>query len=109
MVPVAGKPILEYQLELLHKHGIRKVVMLVGWCGEQIEEYFGTGDKLGMRIEYSYEDPDHRLGTAGPIKASRDKIDGPFIVMNGDIISNVNISAIVAFHMGLEIAGARST
>ena len=102
MVCVAGKPILEYQLELLHKHGIRKVVMLAGWCGEQIEEYFGKGDKLGMRIEYSYEDPTNRLGTAGPIKASRDKIDGPFIVMNGDIISNVNISAIVAFHMGLD-------
>jgi|SRR5271157_131409 len=108
MVNVGGKPILEHQLELLHNHGIRKAVLLVGWYGEKIEAYFGKGEKLGMRIEYSYEDPNNRLGTAGPIKAARDKIEGPFIVMNGDIISNMNISAIVAFHMGLECWGTIS-
>ncbi len=98
MVPVAGKPILEYQLDLLKKHGVFDAVLLVGWHGEAIEEYFGDGHKLGMRIDYSYEDPNNRLGTAGPIKAARALIDGTFIAMNGDIISNVDIGHIVSFH-----------
>jgi NDP-sugar pyrophosphorylase family protein len=98
MVPVAGKPILEYQLDLLKKHGVREAVLLVGWFGEAVEEYFGDGSRLGMHIEYSYEDPDHRLGTAGPIKAARRLVDGTFLAMNGDIISNTDISGIVTFH-----------
>lgn len=98
MVPVAGKPILEYQIDLLKKHGVRDVVFLVGWYGEAIEQYFGDGKKFGIRAEYSYEDPNNRLGTAGPIKAAKDKVDGAIIVMNGDIVSNTNIGEIVAFH-----------
>jgi len=105
MVKVGGKPILEYQLELLSKHGIDEAVLLVGWCGEAIEDYFGDGKRLGMRVEYSYEDPENRLGTAGPIKAAQDKVDGTFIVMNGDIVSNANVAGIVAFHVGMECWG----
>jgi NDP-sugar pyrophosphorylase family protein len=108
MVPVAGKPILEYQLDLLKNHGINEAVLLVGWHGEAIEKYFGDGSRLGMKIDYSYEDPNNRLGTAGPIKAAKDMIEGTFIVMNGDIISNMNISGIVAFHIGLECWGTVS-
>jgi NDP-sugar pyrophosphorylase family protein len=51
-----------------------------------------------MHIEYSYEDPNNRLGTAGPIRAAKDKVDGTFLAMNGDIISNADIGGIVAFH-----------
>lgn len=105
MVKVGGKPILEHQLELLSKHGVDEAVLLVGWCGDQVEKYFGDGSRLGMHIEYSYEDPDNRLGTAGPIKAAKDKIDGTFIVMNGDIVSNANIAGIVSFHVGMECWG----
>lgn len=101
MVRVGGKPILEHQLELLSRHGIDEAVLLVGWCGGQVEEYFGDGGRLGMRVSYSYEDPDRRLGTAGPIRAARDRIDGTFIVMNGDIVSDANIAGIVAFHVGM--------
>jgi NDP-sugar pyrophosphorylase family protein len=105
MVKVGGKPILEHQLELISRHGIDEAVLLVGWCGEAIEDYFGDGKSLGMHIEYSYEDPDNRLGTAGPIKAARDKVNGTFIVMNGDIVSNANVAGIVAFHVGMECWG----
>jgi mannose-1-phosphate guanylyltransferase len=98
MVPVAGKPILEYQLDLLKKHGVLDAVLLVGWYGEAIESYFGDGSRLGMHIDYSYEDPNNRLGTAGPIKAARRFVDGTFLALNGDIISDVNIGKIVAFH-----------
>jgi len=105
MVKAGGKPIIEHQLELLSKHGIDEAVLLVGWCGDAIEDYFGNGKRLGMRVEYSYEDPNNRLGTAGPIKSARDKINGTFIVMNGDIVSNANIAGIVAFHVGMECWG----
>jgi mannose-1-phosphate guanylyltransferase len=98
MVPVAGKPILEYQLDLLKKHGIRDAVLLVGWHCEAVEEYFGDGSGRHMHIEYSYEDPNNRLGTAGPFKAARHLVDGTIIAMNGDIISNTDITRIVSFH-----------
>jgi mannose-1-phosphate guanylyltransferase len=105
MVPVAGRPILEYQLDLLEKHGIREAVLLVGWHGEAVERYFGDGHKIGMHIEYSYEDPNNRLGTAGPIKAARRFVDGTFVAMNGDIVSNADVGRIVAFHKDRGCAG----
>lgn len=98
MVPVAGKPILEYQIDLLKKHGVREAVLLVGWHGEAVEKYFGDGGRFGMKISYAYEDPNNRLGTAGPIKAARKHVDGTFLAMNGDIISDTDITRIVHFH-----------
>jgi NDP-sugar pyrophosphorylase family protein len=82
MVPVAGKPFLEYQLEFLRKGGIRDVVLCVGHLANQIEAYFSSGRSLGVSIRYSYEaEP---LGTAGTIKNAEALLDEIFFVIYGD-------------------------
>lgn len=83
MADVLGYPFLEYLILELKKHGITKVVLAVGYMGESIEAYFGTGEKLGIEIQYSYEK--EQLGTAGAIKnAAQYILDSEFFVLNAD-------------------------
>jgi NDP-sugar pyrophosphorylase family protein len=82
MVPVCGKPFLGYLLELLRDSGIKDVLLLVGYMAKTIEQYFQTGSGLGLRIDYSYEaEP---LGTAGALKNAEDRLQGAFLLLNGD-------------------------
>ncbi len=82
MLPVLGKPFLQHQLELLGSFGIRRVVLLVAYLGEQIEKYFGDGAAFGMEIVYSYEPAP--LGTGGALKNAAALLDEEFLVLNGD-------------------------
>lgn len=82
MVPVCGKPFLGYVLELLRDSGIKDVLLLVGYMGNMIEQYFQTGSRLGLRIDYSYER--WPLGTAGALKNAEDRLDQTFLLLNGD-------------------------
>ncbi len=82
MVSILGKPYLHYQLEYLKRQGIREALLLVGYLGEQIRDYFGSGNKVGMRLKYSEEK--ELLGTAGAIKLAEGKIHEDFIVIYGD-------------------------
>jgi mannose-1-phosphate guanylyltransferase len=82
MVPVAGVPYLEHQLRLLAKQDIRDVLLLSGYLGERIEEYFGNGSSLSLRIDYSREP--HPLGTAGALRHARAKLHDSFLVIYGD-------------------------
>src|SRR5947209_3902794 len=66
MVPIAGKPVMEHILNLLKRHGITEVVVTVQYLASNIEDYFGNGSQLGMRVTYSREDVP--LGTAGSVK-----------------------------------------
>ncbi len=63
MIPIHGKPFLAYLLELLKKNGIEEVIILVGYLHEQIEEYFGKGEKFGLKITYSYDPVEADTGT----------------------------------------------
>lgn len=82
MVQVAGAPYLEHQLRLLAEQQIRDVLLLTGYLGEQIEEYFGDGASLGLRIDYSRErEP---AGTAGALREARAKLEDAFLVIYGD-------------------------
>jgi len=82
MVPIHGKPFLQYQLELIKSLGINEVLLLVGYLGKQIEEYFGGGPKFGLNIEYSYEN--NPLGTGGALKNAEEKLAEKFLLLNGD-------------------------
>src|SRR3989304_4168202 len=64
LIPIKGRPFLEYQLELLKQHEIRDVVLCVGHLGNQIKDYFGDGERYGVWIRYS-EEGEQLLGTAG--------------------------------------------
>jgi NDP-sugar pyrophosphorylase family protein len=83
LIEIEGHPFLWHQLTLLRDSGIRKVVLLVGYLGEQIEERFGDGSPLGISIQYSYDGP-VLLGTAGAIKRALPLLPGPFFVLYGD-------------------------
>src|SRR5262245_8655135 len=65
MIAVAGKPFLQWQLELLRNGGFQSALLLVAYLGEQIEQYFGDGKRFGGRVEYSYEPSP--LGTGGAL------------------------------------------
>ncbi len=82
MVPVAGAPYLEHQLRLLARQEIRDVVLLTGYLGEQIENYFRDGSGLGLRIAYSREPAP--LGTGGALREARDLLADEFLVIYGD-------------------------
>jgi NDP-sugar pyrophosphorylase family protein len=68
LVQVAGRPFLAHQLELLRMHGVRRIVLCVGYLGEMIEQAFGDGSQLDLRIDYSYDgEPSFSCSTAIPI------------------------------------------
>ena len=83
LLEIEGHPFLWHQLQLLRRHGIRRVLLLVGYLGERIEEKFGDGSDLGLSLEYSYDGP-ALLGTAGAIHRALPLLKGPFFVLYGD-------------------------
>jgi NDP-sugar pyrophosphorylase family protein len=82
MAPVAGRPFLEQQLELLRRQGVRRVVLLVGHLWEPIYTHFGDGSAWGIHLDYSREET--RLDTGGALKHARPKLDPEFAVTYGD-------------------------
>lgn len=82
MVQVAGSPYLEHQLRLLAEQDIREVLLLTGYLGEQIENYFGDGGRWGLRLSYSRERSP--LGTGGAMREARDKLQDAFLIIYGD-------------------------
>jgi len=83
LIPVAGKPFLAHQLELLRSRGIRRVVLCVGHLGEMIQRQFGDGKVFGLQLEYSFDGP-KLLGTGGAIKNALPLLGMDFFVLYGD-------------------------
>ena len=83
LVPVAGKPFLAHQLELLHSRGIRRAVLCIGYLGEMIQKDFGDGEKFGVKLDYSFDGP-KLLGTGGAIKRALPLLSDEFFVLYGD-------------------------
>jgi NDP-sugar pyrophosphorylase family protein len=83
LVEVAGRPFIFHQLELLHRQGVRRVVLCVGHLGEQIEAAVGDGLRLGLEVEYSF-DGSRLLGTGGALKRAIPLLGADFFVLYGD-------------------------
>jgi NDP-sugar pyrophosphorylase family protein len=97
LLPVGGRPLIAHLLELLERHGIREVFINLHWHAATIREALGDGGAFGVEITYLEED--ELSGTAGPIrKLARQLRDDGFIVLNGDNLTNLDISALIAFH-----------
>src|SRR5438477_245374 len=96
MVPIVGKPCMEHILELLREHGMTDVIVTVAFLPQAIRSYFGEGDTLGMSIGYSVEESP--LGTAGSVRLAAKQLDETFLVISGDALCDVDLSALVAFH-----------
>ena len=97
MVPLFGVPFLERTLSRLHHAGIDDVILAAGYLPKAITDHLGDGSRLGgMRLTYVIED--EPLGTAGAIKNVADHIKGPFFVLNGDVLTSLDLRAMTAYH-----------
>jgi mannose-1-phosphate guanylyltransferase len=97
LLPVAGRPMIEYSLLLLRHYDIREVIINLQHLGDQIEGYLGNGEKLGVRITYSKE-PELLDTGGGLLKAKPFLADGTFIVINTDVLIDLSLADLVAFH-----------
>jgi dTDP-glucose pyrophosphorylase len=96
LLPVGGRPVLETIIRQLHDHGIHHMYFAVNHLADAIKDHFGAGEKFGIKIDYIEENK--RLGTAGPLGLLAEVPEEPFIVMNGDILTNVDFSDMLNYH-----------
>ncbi|MCJ7509172.1 MAG: sugar phosphate nucleotidyltransferase, partial [candidate division Zixibacteria bacterium] len=92
MLPVAGKPFLEYLIKLLKQNGIKEIILCTGYLHNKLKDYFGDGEKFGVNIQYSREH--FPLGTGGAIKNAEKLIKSRFFVLNGDSYINLNLKSL---------------
>lgn len=97
LAPVAGKPVMEHIVNLLRQHGLTEIVATLHYLADEIESYFGDGSAWNVRMHYVVEDTP--LGTAGAVKMANDILAGePFVIISGDALTDVDLSAIVRHH-----------
>jgi len=97
MLQVMGKPILEHIVEKGKAEGFRKFIFTVRYLAHMIEEYFGNGQDFGVEIEYLHEaEP---LGTAGALSLLRQQLSLPFVLTNGDVLTNLSYGDLLDFHL----------
>ena len=96
VVPVVNIPFLRYQLELLHKHSVNEVILSLGYQPQKIEAVLGDGSGIGMKIHYVVEQSP--LGTGGAYKNAEALLDGPTVVFNGDILCDLDLTAVMKEH-----------
>ena len=94
MILIAGKPILEWQIECLRTQGLTDITLVIGYLGYVIEEYFGDGSMFGVKIDYFVED--HPLGTAGAL--FKMNLQEDFLLLCGDVILDVDFRRFIVFH-----------
>src|SRR6476619_1483077 len=96
MVPIVGKPCMEHILDLLRRHGMNEVVVTLAFMPQAIRTYFGGGESLEMDVDYSVEE--QPLGTAGSVKLAERRLDETFLVISGDALCAVDLTALVDAH-----------
>jgi mannose-1-phosphate guanylyltransferase / phosphomannomutase len=97
LLPVANKPIMEHVLRLLKRHGFSETVVTVQFLASLVRNYFGDGEDVGMSLQYATEEMP--LGTAGSVKNAEDALrSGPFLVISGDALTDIDLSTLVSFH-----------
>ncbi|MEI8342265.1 MAG: HAD-IIIA family hydrolase, partial [Verrucomicrobiota bacterium] len=97
MAPIAGKPVLEHQIELARAHGFDDIVIFAHHKAETIQDYFGDGKKWGVRISYVIET--EPLGTAGCLLAALEKLDDRFLVFYADTLIKLDLGAMLEAHV----------
>ncbi len=98
MVDVLGKPLLEWQIEILQRYGITDICFVIGHLGEKIKSYFGNGEKFGISATYIEEK--EPLGTAGAFYYLKDWIkDDEFFLVFGDVFFDINLERMMKFHI----------
>ena len=96
MLKIGNLPLLEHQINLLKKYGIKEIAMITGYLSEVIESYFKDGKNFGVRISYFKEE--NPLGTAGGLKEIKNKLKNDFLLLYGDVMANLDINGLIKFH-----------
>ena len=96
MVPIDGKPLLEYQIENLKDNGVNNIILIIGHLGNVIQEYFGDGSSFGVDIRYYCEETP--LGTAGALSQVKELLEDTFFLVFGDLFININYERFLNFH-----------
>jgi mannose-1-phosphate guanylyltransferase len=96
MVPILNKPFLEYLILYLKEHSVRDIILTTSYLPHRIQSHFGDGTDLGTRLTYLIEEPP--LGSAGAVKNASAFLDEPFFVINGDIITGIDLRAMMRRH-----------
>lgn len=96
MTPIHGKPFLEYIIELLKKNGIEEIVILTGYLHEKIEDYFGDGKKIGLRINYSFSPVEDETGTR--IRKAKGLLDDTFFLLYSDNYWPLQLDKLFTFY-----------
>jgi NDP-sugar pyrophosphorylase family protein len=97
LVPLGGAPVLELILRQLQGHGFQRICLAVNHMHHLIQAYFGDGESMGLRIEYAVED--EPLGTCGPVSRVLDRMAGDFLLMNGDLVTDLDVAALRRQHV----------
>ena len=96
MMPLANRPMMEHIITLLAHHGFDDIVITVAFLANQIRNYFGDGSEFGVRIRYAMEDVP--LGTAGSVRNAAAELDDTFLVISGDVLTDIDLTALVKAH-----------
>ncbi|GAB4292416.1 MAG: sugar phosphate nucleotidyltransferase [Myxococcota bacterium] len=96
LMPIGEKPILEIVIEQLKNYNFKEIIITTGHFGELIRAFFEDGKKFGVNITYSKEDKP--LGTFGPLFLIKDELKETFLLMNGDVLTDLDFSKFVEFH-----------
>ena len=96
MMPLANKPMMEHIVNLLAQHGFDEIVVTVAFLANQIRDYFGDGSDFGVTMRYATEDSP--LGTAGSVRNAADELDDTFLVISGDVLTDIDLTAFVKAH-----------
>lgn len=96
LVPILNKPCMEYSIELLRAHGITEIGVTTYYLPEMIRDYFGDGSKWGVNLTYFVEE--EPLGTAGSVRNATEFLDETFLVISGDALTDIDLSAALEYH-----------
>ena len=96
MVPILNKTFMEYTLAYLKQFGIEDIILALNYLPEVFRSYFGDGSQFGVRLIYCLEK--NPMGTAGAVKNAEQYLNSTFLVLNGDIFTDLNINDMLASH-----------
>ncbi len=96
MMPLVNRPMMEHIVALLRQHGFEEIVVTVAFMANVIRNYFGDGSEFGVSMVYATEE--NPLGTAGSVRNAMAQLDERFLVISGDVLTDIDLSAIVDFH-----------
>lgn len=96
MLPLVNRPMMEHIIDLLREHGIDEIIVTVAFMANAIRNHFGDGSEFGVSISYATEETP--LGTAGSVRNAMSELDERFLVISGDVLTDIDLGAVMAFH-----------